>query len=107
VSTNERTPILSVRGLTTELRTERGRFHAVDAVSFDLFPGECLGVVGESGSGKSVTFLAVLGLLRPPGRIEAGEIRFEGRTISHLPEAELRALRGRAIAITLQDALTP
>jgi len=99
-------PLLEIRGLEVVFPTRGGLVRAVDGVDLEVFPGECLGVVGESGSGKSVTFLAVLGLLRPPGRIEAGEIRFEGRTISHLPEAELRALRGRAIALTLQDALT-
>ena len=99
-------PLLEIRGLEVVFPTRGGLVRAVDGVDLEVFPGECLGVVGESGSGKSVTFMAVLGLLRPPGRIAAGEIRFAGRTISNLPEAELRDLRGRAIAITLQDALT-
>ncbi len=99
-------PLLLIRGLEVVFPTSSGIVRAVDGVDLEVFPGECLGVVGESGSGKSVTFLAVLGLLRPPGRIAAGEIRFEGRTISGLSEADLRDLRGRAIAITLQDALT-
>ncbi|MBL8707068.1 MAG: ABC transporter ATP-binding protein [Rhodospirillales bacterium] len=69
-------------------------------------PGECLGVVGESGSGKSVTFLSVLGLVKPPGRIESGQIRFDGRDLARLTPTELRAVRGRDIAMTMQDALT-
>jgi oligopeptide/dipeptide ABC transporter ATP-binding protein len=69
-------------------------------------PGECLGVVGESGSGKSVAFLSVLGLVKPPGRIESGEIRFGGRDLVRLAQPELRAVRGRDIAMTMQDALT-
>jgi oligopeptide/dipeptide ABC transporter ATP-binding protein len=63
-------------------------------------------VVGESGSGKSVTFLSVLGLVRPPGRVEAEAIVFGGRDIGRLPPAEIRAIRGRDIAMTMQDALT-
>ncbi len=99
-------PLLEIRGLEVVFPTPLGLVRAVDGVDLEVHAGECLGVVGESGSGKSVTFMAVLGLLRPPGRIAGGEIRFEGRSIVGLPEAELRRLRGRAIAITLQDALT-
>ena len=79
---------------------------AVDGVSLDVGSGECLGVVGESGSGKSVTFAAVMGLIRPPGRIEAGSIRFDGRELVGLDPRAWRALRGRDIAMTLQDATT-
>ncbi len=107
MSAGERTPILSVRGLTTELRTEGGRFHAVDSVSFDLFPGEVLGIVGESGCGKSMTALSILGLVpRPPGRIVAGEVRFEGRDLVRLPERELQRVRGAKIAMIFQEPMS-
>ncbi|HEV7267657.1 MAG TPA: ABC transporter ATP-binding protein [Falsiroseomonas sp.] len=84
----------------------RGPLAAADGVDFDIAAGEALGVVGESGSGKSVTFLSVLGLVRPPGRVEAGEIIFDGRDLRRLPAGELRALRGRMVALAMQDALS-
>ncbi|MCC6469965.1 MAG: ABC transporter ATP-binding protein [Alphaproteobacteria bacterium] len=98
--------LLAIRGLRTWFTTRQGVVKAVDGVDLDVLPGECLGVVGESGSGKTATFLSVLGLVKPPGRIEAGQIIFGGRDLAQLPAAELRALRGRDIAITMQDALT-
>ena len=101
------TALLSVRGLRTVFPTRRGPLAACDGVDLDIDPGEALGVVGESGSGKSVTFLSVLGLVRPPGRIEAGEILFDGTDLARLPPAALRALRGRAMALAMQDALSP
>ena len=100
------TALLSVRGLRTVFPTRRGPLAACDGVDLDIDPGEALGVVGESGSGKSVTFLSVLGLVRPPGRIEAGEILFDGTDLARLPPASLRALRGRAMALAMQDALS-
>jgi oligopeptide/dipeptide ABC transporter ATP-binding protein len=100
------TPLLSIRGLRTVFPTRHGLVRAVDGVDLDVAAGECLGVVGESGSGKSVTFQSVLGLVRPPGRIEAGAIRFGGRDIAGLSADALRALRGGDIAMTMQDALT-
>jgi len=100
----EPVPLLAIRDLRVEFATSRGTVRAVAGVSLDVLEGECLGVVGESGSGKSVTFLSVLGLARG-GHIE-GSIRFEGRELTALPVPALRALRGREIAITLQDALT-
>jgi oligopeptide/dipeptide ABC transporter ATP-binding protein len=99
-------PLLSVRGLRTVFPTRRGPLAAADGVGFDIAPGEALGVVGESGSGKSVTFLSVLGLVRPPGRVEAGTILFDGQDLRALPPAELRALRGRMVALAMQDALS-
>ncbi|MCK6452383.1 MAG: ABC transporter ATP-binding protein [Alphaproteobacteria bacterium] len=99
-------PLLAIRDLRTWFHTRQGVVKAVDGVDLDVMPGECLGVVGESGSGKSVTFLSVLGLVKPPGRVEAGRVIFGGRDLAKLPPDELRALRGRDIAITLQDALT-
>ncbi len=100
------TALLSVRGLRTVFPTRRGPLAAADGVDFAIDAGEALGVVGESGSGKSVTFLSVLGLVRPPGRIEAGEILFDGRDLRRLSPAALRALRGRMLALAMQDALS-
>jgi oligopeptide/dipeptide ABC transporter ATP-binding protein len=100
------TPLLAIRDLRTFFHTRQGVVRAVDGVELDVMPGECLGVVGESGSGKSVAFLSVLGLVKPPGRIESGEIRFGGRDLVRLAQSELRAVRGRDIAMTMQDALT-
>jgi oligopeptide/dipeptide ABC transporter ATP-binding protein len=79
---------------------------AVDGVSLEVAPGECLGVVGESGSGKSVTFTSVMGLVRQPGWIDRGSIIFNGRELVGLAEPAYRALRGRDLAMTMQDALT-
>jgi peptide/nickel transport system ATP-binding protein len=100
------TPLLSVRGLRTRFASDGGVIRAVDGVDLEVWPGECLGVVGESGSGKSVTFLSVLGLVRPPGIVEAESINFAGRELRGLSQSALRQLRGRDIALTLQDALT-
>jgi oligopeptide/dipeptide ABC transporter ATP-binding protein len=97
--------ILSIRGLRTEFPMANGSIVAVDGVDLDVRPGECLGVVGESGSGKSVTFLSVLGMVRPPGRV-SGKVVFQGRDLLSLPERELRQIRGRDLAITFQDAQT-
>ena len=99
-------PLLSVRGLRTVFPTRRGPVAAADGVDLEIAAGEALGVVGESGSGKSVTFLSVLGLVRPPGRIVAGEILFEGRDLARLPRGALRSLRGRHLALAMQDALS-
>jgi len=99
-------PLLSLRGLRTEFPTDDGVVVAVDGVDLDVLPGECLGVVGESGSGKSVTFLSLLGMVRAPGRVVADSVLFEGRDLRSLPPSELRALRGKAIALTFQDAQT-
>ncbi len=98
--------ILKVENLTVQFPTRRGTLTAVDSVSFSIAPGEVLGVVGESGAGKSMTGLAVIGLLEPPGRIAAGEVRLEGRRIDNLPHEELRRIRGRRIGVIFQDPLT-
>jgi peptide/nickel transport system ATP-binding protein len=74
-------------------------------VSFSVARGEVLGVVGESGAGKSLTGLAIMGLLEPPGRLAAGEVWLEGRRIDRLPHAALRAIRGRRIGVVFQDPL--
>jgi len=98
--------ILEVRDLRVEFPTRRGTLTALDGISFSIAPGEVLGVVGESGAGKSITGLAVIGLLEPPGRIAAGEVRLEGRRIDNLPHEQLRRLRGRKIGVIFQDPLT-
>ena len=99
-------PMLKVRGLRTTFRTRHGAIKAVDGVDLDIGYGECLGVVGESGSGKSVAFASIMGLVRPPGRIEAGSIVFEDRELTTLDPREMQRLRGKEIAMTFQDALT-
>jgi len=99
-------PLLRVRGLRTVFPTIRGPLAAADGVDFDIGAGEALGVVGESGSGKSVTFLSVLGLVRPPGEVEAGEITLDGQDLRDMPRRALRALRGRVVALAMQDALS-
>ncbi len=100
-------PVLSVRDLVTEFDTSDGVVHAVHHVSFDIYPGETLGVVGESGSGKSVTVMSILGLIpSPPGRITSGEILFKGRDLLKLSERELRKVRGGEVAMVFQDPMT-
>jgi peptide/nickel transport system ATP-binding protein len=99
-------PLLEVRHLRVEFPTRRGTLLALDDVSFDVAPGEVLGVVGESGAGKSLTGAAIIGLLEPPGRIAGGEIRLEGERIDRLPPEKMRGIRGRRIGAIFQDPLT-
>ena len=99
-------PLLEVRHLKVEFPTRFGTLLALDDVSFDIAPGEILGVVGESGAGKSLTGAAIIGLLDPPGRIAAGEVRFDGRRIDNLPYEDMRKMRGRHIGAIFQDPLT-
>jgi peptide/nickel transport system ATP-binding protein len=100
------TPVLSVRDLHVEFASRRGTLHAINGVSFDIARGEVLGVVGESGAGKSVTGLAAIGLIDPPGRIAGGEIYLSGQRIDNLPPREVRRIRGKRIAMIFQDPLT-
>jgi peptide/nickel transport system ATP-binding protein len=99
-------PLLEVRHLRVEFNTRRGTLVAIDDVSFDIAPGEVLGVVGESGAGKSITGTAIIGLLERPGRIAGGEILLEGSRIDNLPSEALRKIRGRKIGAIFQDPLT-
>jgi oligopeptide/dipeptide ABC transporter ATP-binding protein len=100
-------PILSIRDLVVEFATEDGIVHAVDGVTYDVFPGETLGIVGESGSGKSVSQLAILGLIpQPPGRILSGEATFQGSDLLKMSKKDLRRLRGGAVAMVFQDPMT-
>jgi oligopeptide/dipeptide ABC transporter ATP-binding protein len=100
-------PLLSIRDLAVEFNTEDGVVHAVDGVSYDLFPGEILGIVGESGSGKSVSTMALLGLIpQPPGRIVSGTAEFQGLDLLRLKKRELRRVRGNEVAMIFQDPMT-
>lgn len=99
-------PRLSVRDLATHFVTRNGVVRAVDGVSFDVYPGEIVGLVGESGSGKSVTGYSLLGLIDPPGRIVAGSVKLDGEDLVGLPHNKLRALRGRKIAMIFQDPMS-
>jgi peptide/nickel transport system ATP-binding protein len=99
-------PLLEVRNLRVEFPTRQGTLCAVDDLSFEIAPGEMLGVVGESGAGKSLTGMAIIGLLDPPGRIAAGEIRLEGERIDNLPAEAMRRVRGKRIGAIFQDPLT-
>ena len=98
--------LLEVRNLRVEFPTRRGKLVALDDVSFEIAPGEILGVVGESGAGKSLTGAAIIGLLDPPGRVASGEIIFDGRRIDNLPYEAMRKVRGRQIGAIFQDPLT-
>jgi len=106
MTTKNKEALLQVRELSVEFPTRHGVLKALDRVSFDIAPGEILGVVGESGAGKSLTGAALIGLLEPPGRISGGEIWFEGQRIDNLGAAAMRALRGRKIGAIFQDPLT-
>ena len=98
--------LLAVEELRVEFPTRQGTLVAVDGVSLAIAPGEVLGIVGESGAGKSLTGAAVIGLIDPPGRIGAGEVRLDGRRIDNLPPEALRRIRGREIGAVFQDPLT-
>ena len=99
-------PLLEVRHLRVEFPTRRGTLVALDDVSFTISAGEVLGVVGESGAGKSMTGAAIIGLLEPPGRIAAGEIRLDGKRIDNLRYDDMRRIRGKEIGAIFQDPLT-
>lgn len=95
-------PLLSIRDLRVSFPTRQGEFQAVRGVSFDL-GRERLGVVGESGSGKSMTGRAILGLVRPPGRVTAAKMELDGQSILNLPERRMRKVRGSRISMVMQD----
>ena len=98
--------LLQVKNLIVEFPGRRGTLRALDDISFDIAPGEILGVVGESGAGKSLTGAAIIGLLEPPGRIGGGQILLEGQRIDNLPYEQMRHIRGRRIGAIFQDPLT-
>jgi oligopeptide/dipeptide ABC transporter ATP-binding protein len=100
-------PLLEVTNLHTEFRTGAGRVRAVDGISYAVEPGETVAIVGESGSGKSVSALSILRLIpNPPGQITAGEIRFGGRDLMRLSDAEMREVRGGDIGMVFQEPMT-
>jgi peptide/nickel transport system ATP-binding protein len=98
--------MLKVRDLCVSFRTENGIVRAVDGVSFDVGDGELLGVVGESGSGKTVSLLAVMGLITDPNATITGSIQYRGRELVGLKPRDMRALRGKEIAMIFQDPMT-
>ncbi len=98
--------LLQVKNLIVEFPSRRGTLRALDDISFEIAPGEILGVVGESGAGKSLTGAAIIGLLEPPGRIGGGQILLEGQRIDNLPYEQMRHIRGRKIGAIFQDPLT-
>ena len=110
MATNNQTPLLEVRNLKTYFYTEDGVVHAVDGVDFYVNSGEVLGIVGESGCGKSVTSLSIMRLISQPGKIEAGEILFEGKDLVKATEEEMMKIRGNRVSMIFQQpqsALNP
>jgi len=101
----DETPTLELCNLQTRFHTRDGVLPVVDGVSFTLARGKVLGLVGESGSGKSVTGFSIMGLVDPPGRVEGGQVLFQGRDLLQLSNAERRALRGDRIAMIFQDPM--
>ncbi|ADQ15166.1 ABC transporter ATP-binding protein [Halanaerobium hydrogeniformans] len=99
--------LVEVKNLKTYFYTEEGIIKAVDGVDYEIYPGETLGIVGESGCGKSVTSLSIMGLVEsPPGKIEAGEIIFEGKDLTKLSNKEMRKIRGNDISMIFQEPMT-
>ena len=96
-------PILQVKDLHTQFKTHDGVVRAVDGVSFDLYPGESLGIVGESGSGKSMTALSLLRLVPDPGKIVSGQVLFRNQDLLQVSDEEIREIRGRDVAMIFQD----
>ncbi len=99
-------PLLDVRNLKTFFFTSSGLIKAVRGVDFTIEEGETLALVGESGCGKSMTALSLLRLVPPPGRIVEGEIFFDGKDLLHIPEEEMRRIRGNQVAMVFQEPMT-
>jgi peptide/nickel transport system ATP-binding protein len=100
-------PILQIKDLKVSFQSGKKYVPAVDGISFELKEGEILGIVGESGSGKSVTSLTTMGLIpTPPGKVETGEIYFDGKDLTHLSEKEWRKIRGNQISMIFQEPMT-
>ncbi|MBP9502580.1 MAG: ABC transporter ATP-binding protein [Candidatus Promineofilum sp.] len=99
--------LLEVSNLTTRFYTEDGIVHAVNGITFDLDEGESMAIVGESGSGKSVSMKSMMGIIpSPPGRVEDGQVLFNGRDLLKLSQEEMRHVRGREMAMIFQDPMT-
>src|ERR1700745_1109438 len=99
-------PLLEIKNLSVDFPTMSGVMHAVDGVSVSLQEGEVLGIVGESGSGKSVTMMALMGLIAYPGQVRAKRLRFAGRDLLGISDAERRRLVGKDMAMIFQDPTT-
>jgi oligopeptide/dipeptide ABC transporter ATP-binding protein len=106
VSENPQVPLLDVKNLKTYFYTEDGVVRAVDGIDLHVYPGEIVGLVGESGCGKSVTSLSIMRLISTPGRIDAGEIFFDGIDLMTLSESEMRNIRGNSISMIFQQPQT-
>jgi peptide/nickel transport system ATP-binding protein len=98
-------PVLSITDLKTHFFTRSGVVKSVDGISFDVHRGTVMGLVGESGSGKSVTGFSIMGLIDPPGRIVEGSIKLKGRELVGLEDREMRAIRGKDVAMIFQDPM--
>lgn len=98
--------LLQVRDLTTRFHLHKTQITAVDGISFDLKRGEVVAIVGESGCGKSITAFSIMGLLSPPGRVDSGEVLFEGRNLATLSREEMRDIQGNRISMIFQEPLT-
>jgi oligopeptide/dipeptide ABC transporter ATP-binding protein len=99
-------PLLSIRDLHVSFFTGDGAVPAVRGIDLDIQPGNTLALVGESGSGKSVTAMAIMGLVDPPGRVIEGEVHFDGQNLTRLSGAALRAIRGKRISMVFQEPMT-
>ena len=100
-------PILEIKDLAVDFKTDKGTVRAVNSISFSVNANETVGIVGESGCGKSVSSLAVLGLVpKPPGEIAGGSIKFKGRELVGLSEREYQKVRGKDISMIFQEPLT-
>jgi len=106
VPKNDKKPLLEVKNLRTVFYTEDGVVRAVDGVSFEVYPGEVLGLVGESGCGKSVTSLSIMRLIAPPGKVIEGEILLDGKNLLDLPESEMIKVRGNRVSMIFQQPQT-
>jgi len=99
-------PLLAIRDLSVQFKTDAGPIEAVDGIGFSIAKGEVIGLVGESGSGKSVTSLAIMRLIRPPGLIRSGAIQFDGKDLLALDEEAMRRIRGSQISMIPQSPRT-